>query len=479
MPRILILVVFLGLSLFVPLLAQAQTTRLPQLGEASGGLLTPGEELELGRSLLREVRRVMPLQTDPQVIFYMEVLGQRLLSNTLDTHSPFYFLPIANPQINAFAMPGGIIGVYSGLILAARDEAELAAVLAHEIAHVTQRHIARMYARSRDVNYVTGLAILAGILAASIDPQLAQAAIAGGIAGQMQSRLNFSRVHEAEADRVGIQILAETNLDPHAMADFFERLQALTRGAQDNIPDYLRTHPVTLERISDARGRATTLTGEFQREITGEFAWIQARLRALTDPQRSLQHHAARGDQATPVQHYEAFVAHLANQRPEQAAQHLQQIPANQAPSLLLDLAGIELAQARQAYSEALADLEVLNSLYPQHPLIQRIEAQIRHYAGEHREAVRLIDRLLRQPTTPDPELLRLKADAAAGAGLRAISQEAMAEYFFHRGQYSEAIRHFDQALAATGATTRDIERIEFKRDSAKQVAEDQEQQRQ
>jgi len=463
-----------GLLLFALLAAasQGQAQRLPELGDASGGLLTPSEELELGRSLLREIRRVMPLVDDPEITFYIDALGSRLASHAPDASGAFHFLTIDNRQVNAFAMPGGIVGIHTGLILAARDEAELAAVIAHEIAHITQRHIARMYARGRDINFATGLAILAGILAASIDPQLGQAAIAGGLAFGMQSQLDYTRSNEAEADRVGIQILSSTNFDPHAMADFFERMQELTRGAHDAIPEYLRTHPVTLGRISDARGRADQMSGDFTRDDTRLFPWMQARVRALNDPQRSIVAYESTRDHR-PAELYEAAVAFIELGKPEAAATLLKNIPAGTAPTLVLALTEVALLRREDQFEPAMSLLDELGQIYPGHPVILRVRAMTHHEAGNHLDAVRIVDQLLRQQVTPEPALLRLKADAADAGGRIAVSREAMAEYFFHRGQYTEAVRQFDDALAARDATPRDVERIEHKRDTARQVAKD------
>jgi len=464
---------FAGLLLLAGLVftvAHGQSGRLPELGDASGGLLTPSEELELGRSLLREIRRVMPLVDDPEVAFYIDALGHRLVSNAPDASGTFHFLTIDNNQVNAFAMPGGIVGMHTGLILAARDEAELAAVIAHEIAHITQRHIARMYARGRDINFTTGLAILAGILAASIDPELGQAAIAGGLAFGMQSQIDYTRSNEAEADRVGIQILTSAGFDPHAMADFFERMQELTRGAHDAVPEYLRTHPVTLGRISDARGRAEQIPGDFTRDDTGLFDWMQARVRALSDPQRSVRDHEARR-RHSPVQLYEAALAHLELGQTDAAGQLLNRVPASEAPTLVLALAEISLLRRQDRFAEALEQLGQLDSVYPGHPVIGSLRARTYHEANQHREAVRMVEQVLRRQSTPDPHLLRLKADAADADGRIAVSREAMAEYFFHRGQYDEAVRQFDDALVARDATSRDVERIEHKRDTARQVA--------
>jgi beta-barrel assembly-enhancing protease len=269
-----------------------------------------------------------------------------------------------------------------------------------------------------------------------------------------------------------MQILTSTHFDPHAMADFFERMQELTRGAHDSIPEYLRTHPVTLGRISDARGRAEQMTGDFTRDDTGLFPWMQARGRALSDPRRSVAAYEATRNHSA-LQLYEAAVARIELGQTDAAAALLDRIPADAAPTTVLALAEVALLRRQDRFEQALSLLDDLIQIYPGHPVIQRVRAITHHEAGNHLEAVRIADRLLRQQTTPEPALLRLKADAADAGGRVAVSREAMAEYFFHRGQHSEAVRQFDDALMARDATPRDVERIEHKRDTARQVAKD------
>ncbi|WP_018864907.1 M48 family metalloprotease [Thioalkalivibrio sp. ARh3] len=455
----------------------ASGTALPDLGDASGGILTPAEERELGRSLLREIRRSLPLVTDPEVSFYVDSLGRQLLANAPDADGPFYFLTIDNGQVNAFAMPGGIIGVHSGLMLEVRDEAELAAVMAHEIAHVTQRHLARMFARGREVNFTTGLAILAGVLASMADPTLGSAIITGGVAGGIQQQINYTRANEAEADRAGMRILASADFDPNAMADFFERLQELSRGVGDAVPEYLRTHPVTLDRITDARNRAAGMPAVDTRNRGPEFQWMQSRARALKDPRRAIEIHRGASD-PTPHQIYGAMVAHLERGELERAAERLEEIPVEEAPGMTLDLARASLERERGDHEAALDILNDLDAVYPGHPVIRELLARVHRDLGNPDRAIRIVNEMIRHEHAPNPELLRLKADIADAAGYIAISREAMAEYFFHRAQYEESVRQFEAAIDARDASERDIQRIEDKRDTAKQTAREVREQR-
>ena len=443
---------------------------LPALGDASRGILTPAQELELGRSLLREVHRVFPLHADPELGFYIQSLGTLLSSNANAVSGTFHFLTIDERSVNAFAMPGGIIGVFSGLVLETRDEAELAAVMAHEIAHVTQRHLARRFARDRDVSFATGLAILTGILAAGIDPQLGQAVITGGMAAGLQSRLDYSRSAESEADRIGMQILADSGLEPEAMGDFFERLQVLSRASPDSVPEYLRTHPVTLERISDARNRARGMRGEFGRDLLGDFAWMQARARAFSEPERANrelqgEHHPA------PILIYEIIVSALLQGRPERARELRPRLKTGEIPGLTLDLLDVAILRSEGEDQAALEHLQILGSIYPSHPVIIWYMAQTHSDMGDPEAALRLLDAHIRVETNPAPRWFRLRAEAADAAGRKSARHESMGEYFFHRGQYEEAIRQFDVAMQAPDANRRDLERIEHRRDTVRQIA--------
>ncbi len=455
------------LVLFLAPAGSTADTSLPRLGEASGGVLTPAEESELGRSLLREVRRSLPIVDDPEIRFYLESLGQQLATHSDGEDITFHFIPVDDRQVNAFAMPGGIIGVHSGLMLETRDEAELAAVMAHEIAHVTQRHLARMFARGREVNFRTGLAILAGVLAAGIDPQLGQAVITGGVASGIQSQINFTRTHEAEADRVGMRILTASDFDPNAMADFFERMQELSRGAGDAVPEYLRTHPVTLDRITDARNRARDKP-EGVRQQGPEFAWMQARARALAEPRRALERVS---DDASAALLYGGAVAQLERGNPGEARRLLERIDATDAPTLTLELAWAAVEREEDDHEAALARLEELDAVYPRHPVVHERMARVHRDLGNYDRALRITSRMIRDSETPEPSLLRLQADIASDAGREALRHEAMAEYFFHRGQYEEAVRQFDVALEAEDASERDRQRIEDKRETASDTA--------
>ncbi|MCG5515857.1 MULTISPECIES: M48 family metalloprotease [unclassified Ectothiorhodospira] len=466
----------LCLTLLWPVHAPAQVS-LPEIGAPSSAMLSPSQEQQLGRSLLREVRRNLPLSEDPQLLGYAEAVGQRLVSSAPDGHPNFTFLVVEDDGINAFAMPGGIVGVNTGLIEATRNEAELAAVLAHEIAHVTQRHIARAYAGSTRIDLAAGLAILAGIIASAYVPELGQAAIVGGMAGSAQARINFTRANEQEADRIGISILAATDFDPQAMPTFFERLMQLSGGLAEAVPEYLRTHPVTSSRISDSRVRANQYEGEY-RSDSQEFRLIRTRIQALKDPARMMDLHERRTDSEapSPEQLYGYALARNERGQRDQALATLDRIDTadNESLALYVELgrAEIHMEGRNPDHAEALHILERLHDIYPGYLPVAQTYAKALLDAGHHDQAIQVLDRLL-EADHPPPELLRLRADAATRANRQAISHESMAEYYFHHGQYREAVRQLDRALTAPDLTPHQEARIRSKRDIAIRFTED------
>ncbi len=263
--------------------AQVPSTRLPDLGDESQALLTPAAERKMGESVVRQIRAAGAYLEDPEVNDYLNVLGNRLVAAVPSEQMDFEFFAVGDPSINAFALPGGFIGVNTGLILLAQTESELAAVLAHEISHVTQHHLTRAVAgQQRSMLY--SLAALAVALAAargggSSSGQAASAAIAGAQAIALQSQINYTREHEQEADRIGFQRLDAAGFDVTAMATFMERLQKTARFSDSTAPSYLRTHPITYERIAEAQARAQDRP---YRQVTDslDFHMVRALLRS-------------------------------------------------------------------------------------------------------------------------------------------------------------------------------------------------------
>lgn len=253
---------------------------LPDLGEAASADLSPAMERRLGESIMNDIRLREPTWLDdPEVEHYLNALGQRLAAQTGETELAFRLFAIRDPMINAFATFGGYIGVNTGLILAAQSESELASVLAHEMAHVTQRHLARQIAQQRQVSVASMIAMAMAIFAARSNAQVATAALATTQAAGIQNQLAFSRDFEREADRVGFDVLTRSGFDAQGMVAFFERLQRSGRVYENNAPVYLRTHPLTLDRITDMGNRAEGRPRGQHADSVG-FALVRGKLRA-------------------------------------------------------------------------------------------------------------------------------------------------------------------------------------------------------
>jgi predicted Zn-dependent protease len=231
---------------------------LPDMGDSSGTIISPAEEKELGEAFFRSLHSEVTINQDAEVQEYIENIGHKLVANSDNPSLPFHFFVVMENDINAFAGPGGYVGVNSGLITLTEAESELASVMAHEIAHVTQRHLYRAAEAAGRLSVPTMAGMLAAILIGSQAPALGQAAIMAVMGSNVQFQIDFTRENEMEADRVGMQTLQEAKFDPRSMPTFFERLQQSSRYYGKDIPEFLRTHPVTASRISDTRGRAET-----------------------------------------------------------------------------------------------------------------------------------------------------------------------------------------------------------------------------
>lgn len=266
-------------------LAVAQN--LPTLGDTAREELSPLAERKLGEQIMNVVRRDPDYIDDGPVSEYLNRLGDKLLDASPDARGEqrydFEFFAVRDPVLNAFAFPGGFIGFHSGLILASQSESELASVMGHEIGHVAQRHIARMLSSQKYDALIPLAALALAVLASRSSPDAAIALAAGGQGLAIQKQLNFSREAEREADRIGFQILRDSGFDANGMVSFFGRLQASTRNYNDNVPAYLRSHPLTSERIADIQ---TRVLDQRYKQISDslDFFLMKARIRVLQDP---------------------------------------------------------------------------------------------------------------------------------------------------------------------------------------------------
>ena len=434
---------------------------LPDLGDPADAGLSPAQETRLGEAVQQNIRAQLPLIDDTQLNSYVQALGEHLLASAPEPHIPFTFLIVRNPSINAFAATGGVIVVYSGLIEAAHSEAELAAVMAHEIAHITQRHIARTLEENQRMSLATMLAVLSGIALTANAPQVGSAITAGAVAGSLQDQLNFSRAFEREADSIGIDILARAGYRPIAMADFFARLARTESASDANIPELLRTHPVTSERMAEAEARAAHYPNA-RRTDTLTFELAKARLQALlTPPQKLIDAYAlATPDfRARTAIRYRYALALRRAGRPRQSQAILQGLVAQHPDSIAMRLALAVSANLAGQGKTALQQLRRLNTLYPQQ---EPIVVELARMAIRHGHAVSALQQLrgLIQTRTVQPDTLRLEAQAAARAGQPAYSHEALARYYFRLGANATALEQIDLALRTPGLNAVDEARL-------------------
>ena len=445
------LLVLAALTLAVAVAAgrpSAAENSLPDLGDAAGETLARAEEDRLGDAFLRQIRRRLRMVDDPEVVDYLDSLGQQIAS--ADATRRYRFLVVDSPSVNAFAGPGGVIAVNAGLVVITESESELAAVLAHEIAHVTQRHLAQLIERSELASLATLASVFAGIVLATQSPEAGQAAIAASAAGAQDAALRFSREKELEADRTGMALLHRAGFDPRAVPAFFERFQEWQRFTSAP-PEFLSTHPVTLARIADARGRAEQFAPLAYRE-SGEYRLVRAKLRVrlAATPAAALEHFNARVDagdaKSSEADRYGLALALIGTNRHEEAKAILAGLLAEFPDRAAHRTAA---AETHAALGEDERALELLASSVERFPDYRALVygyslALVR--AGRAEEAAALLRRFQRKQDS-DPAIYRLLGLAHQRAGRPAASHMALAEFHYRNGDLESAIRQLDIAL--------------------------------
>ena len=231
---------------------------LPDMGTTAGSTLSINQELQIGDFYVRQLRASAPLINDPLLNQYINELGQRLVAHAYSVRTPFHFFLIQNDELNAFAFFGGNVVLHASLFRYADNESQLASVMAHEISHVTQRHLARAMEEQKRNAPLTWVGALGSILLAIANPQAGMAALTGTLAGTQQGMISFTQGNEQEADRIGIQVLQRAGFDPQAMPSFLQKLADQSRFSSKP-PEILLTHPLPDSRLADARNRANQM----------------------------------------------------------------------------------------------------------------------------------------------------------------------------------------------------------------------------
>lgn len=425
---------------------------LPDLGDVSATVMSPLQEQAIADQIMREVAVSDDVLRDVEVSDYLQALGARLVANGPEKRQRFNFFVVQDKTINAFAMPGGVIGVHTGLILGANSESELASVLGHEIGHVTQRHLARMLAAQKtdSLKNIAGLAL--ALLVSRSNPQLASGAFTTVGAMGVQNQLDYTREHEREADRIGLQILDSGGFDVRAMPEFFKTLQRGTRFSEGSAPSFLRTHPLTTERIADVANRVEQMP---YRQVTDsiEFHYVRAKLRAtyvtpeaaIAVFEQNIREHRYSNEAA---EHYGLAVALLRKGAYPQLEKELAWLQKNAQPHPMIDNLSARMEVARNNPQNAAKKYAAALERYPDN------RALIYGYA-EHFLALRQSDSAVRLVSSKqglypdDPYFYDLLAKAYTMQNKDLLSHQAQSEAYYRKYDLARAIEQMDLAAKA------------------------------
>lgn len=438
----------LSLALFSPAFAN-----LPNLGDPTLDSFSSKEERQLGLAFYRSLRANLTFVEDLQINDYLNSIGQRLASHSDAAGDKFNFFIIQAPTINAFAGPAAYIGIHTQLILEAKNESQLASVLAHEIAHVSQRHLARAFDNSGKSTALTIATLLAAILIGTQDSQAGQAALLSGIAGSQQSSINFTRSNEYEADRIGIGILGNTGINPEGMVEFFE---ILLDKSPDNGIEYLRTHPLSSNRVAEAKDRLPK-TSETLPKNTLDFEFAKARLVIMLSkrPEYYLDDEIVGNGL---IGQYQKALAAIHSQKPDIAIKILTAYKdKHQHPWIRL-----ALAEAYTSKEDDVKALEILGSLANLYPGYLPVTMAYATALNSNNMPDKSIALLKKQLQTNDHALIhKALANAYFSNGQISAALESTGNQYARLGYIELAIQQYDNALKQENLSLSTKQRLE------------------
>jgi predicted Zn-dependent protease len=442
--------------------------KLPELGDGSSSLISMQKEHELGRAWLKVFRSQVRTVADPLLQTYLEDLVYQLATHSQLRDRRLEVVLVDNATLNAFAVPGGIVGVHNGLFLHADTEAQLASVLGHELAHLSQRHFARSVEQQQRASIPTMAGMLAAlVLAATAGGDAGMAAMTATQAAALQSRLNYSRQNEQEADRLGMDTLVGAGYDPNAFAAMFDNMLRATRYAGRRPPEFLLTHPLAESRISDARNRAR----EYPRRVyvdNIDFQLMRARAELQLAPNAAdaIKRFRARIDGSGRdriAAHYGLALAYLKNGQPDRAREQLAPLLAQEPRKIAYICLDAETDLAAGETRRAMDKLTTALRINPgNHPLTMLYADALLKSNQPHRAAELLAQHTKRRPN--DPSIWYLLAETHGLAGNIVGVHQARAEYFVLSGVLDRASQQLGYALPLVEgdalATARIEERI-------------------
>ena len=429
----------------------SQELALPELGDSSSSTFSLQQEYKLGRAWLMSFRSQVRTISDPLLQDYLEHIIYDLATYSELKDRRLDVIIVDNPTINAFAVPGGVVGVHNGLLTYAETEAQLATVLAHELAHLSQRHFARGVEQQKRNSIPNMAGLLAGIiLAATAGGDAGMAAIAATQAASLQSQLRYSRLHEQEADRVGMQTMVRADLDPNAAAVMFENMLKASRYAGSRPPEFLLTHPVTESRVSDARNRAR----QFPRKVytdSHNYQLMRARVEVSMhenskDAVNVFRTQLKQGSKHHEADEYGLILALTKNAQYAEARQRLKPLLDNSPSQIAYIIADADLNIQQGFYQQAVDELREQLALTPgNHPLTMTLAgALLKNNQPQYAEQLLQAHSKLK-PNNPDVWYLLAETHGLAG-NIVGVHQ-ARAEYFVLNGILDKAQQQLAYAL--------------------------------
>lgn len=448
-------IILLVASIIVTSLASvspAVANELPDLGDVSATVMSPLQEQEIAEQIMRQVAVSDDVLSDAEVSDYLQSLGARLVANGPDKRQQFNFFVVQDPSINAFAMPGGVIGVHTGLILASNNESELASVLGHEIGHVTQRHLARMLASQKYDTFKNLAGIALALLVARSNPQLATGAMTTASAIGVQNQLDYTRDYEREADRIGLQILNAGGFDVRAMPQFFKTLQRGSRFTEGGAPSFLRTHPLTSERIADVTNRVEQMP--YKQVADGlEFQFVKAKLRAMLGATQTaidlFQENISEQRYANAAaEHYGLAVALVRKGAWLEAEKELDWLKRNASPHPMIENLSARLEVARNKPIAAAEKYASGLKTFPDNRAL--IYGYAEHFLATRQaeQAIQLV-KAKQILYTNDAYMYDLLAKAYTMQNKKLLSHQAQSEAYYRRYDLARAIEQMDLAAKA------------------------------
>ncbi len=444
-----------------PLIVVAE---LPQLGDPTQQEFTPYRESLMGQQFYQSIKAAVPFVTDLEVNDYITNLGQKLISHSSQPDKKIRVFVIKVSSINAFAGPNANIGFHTGLIIEAKNESELAGVMAHEISHVTQRHLARAMTESNTSPATMLATILAGILVASQNPEAGAAIIYGGSAVLMQSQINFTRANEYEADRIGIGVLRDAGISPVGMSGFFETL--LQQSESNNIMaqmEYLRTHPLSTTRIAEARNRIS-LEDRKLPDDSLDFQFIRARIFVdMSQSSKRLVKHlqGLKPEQTNVVTRYTLGIAYIKNNQPAEAISILKALSENN-PHPWIQLALADAYNEDDNTTAALNILKNMDILLPSYLPVSIRYAKTLINNGQIDQAISTLNLQLR--TKKQSVVYSTLAKAYFSKGDISLALEATSYEYELEGYLNLANQQINNALQQPGLNKLTIQRLESRK---------------